>query len=191
MVGRPRSAACDNAILDAARAEYAEHGYEGLSVDAVATRAGVSKATIYRRHPSKLDLVVAATCSICEAQPEPDLGSLRADHVARLEFLRAMLEDPVQGAVKRMLVLDSSRNEELGATHRDLMRQRREAVIAIFRRAIERGEMRADADLDFAVDQVVAPVSYRYLVMGERVTDAYIGSVVDAFVARYGVRVAV
>ncbi|HEY1737864.1 MAG TPA: helix-turn-helix domain-containing protein, partial [Acidimicrobiia bacterium] len=59
MVGRPRSAECDRAILEAALAEYAVRGLEAMSVDAVAARAGVSKATIYRRYPSKVELVMA------------------------------------------------------------------------------------------------------------------------------------
>lgn len=187
MVGRPRSAECDQAIIDATLVEYASHGLDGLSVDAVAARAGVGKATIYRRYPSKFDLVAAVARSICNAAPKPDLGSLREDLTATLENLRETLDDPVRGAVKRMLVVDSSRSEDLAATHRELVQERREAMFAILRRAIARGELQPDADLEFAADTLGAPVFYRHLLMHERVTDAYIARVVDGFVARFGV----
>src|SRR5262252_4810882 len=135
MGGRPRSIECDEAIIEATIAEYAYNGIDGLSVDAVAARAGVSKATIYRRYPSKVDLVVAAATTICETSPKPDFGSLRADLTATLENLRAMLEDPVLGAVKRMLLVDAARNDDLAVTHSELVAARREASRAIFLRA--------------------------------------------------------
>jgi AcrR family transcriptional regulator len=187
MVGRPRSIECDQAIVDATLIEYARHGLDGLSVDAVAARAGVGKATIYRRYPSKVDLVVAVARSICNTSPKPDLGSLRADITATLENLRQTLDDPVVGAVKRMLVVDSARDDELAATHRELVRERREATLSIFRRAIDRGELPPDLDLEFAADALHSPVFYRHLLMHERVTDEYIERVVDGFVARFGV----
>jgi AcrR family transcriptional regulator len=186
--GRPRSTECDEAILDATLGEYAQKGLDGLSVDAVAARAGVSKATIYRRYPSKNDLVLAAARSICETAPRPDLGSLRADLTATLQNLRAMLEDPVLGAVKRTLLVDAARDEELGATHSELVRARRESTFAIFERAIARGEVQPDIDIEFAADLVGAPVFYRHLVMHEPVTDDYIARVVDAVVTRYGIK---
>ena len=191
MVGRPRSAVCDQAIIDATLVEYARHGLDGLSVDAVAARAGVGKATIYRRYPSKIDLVVAVARSICNTLPKPDTGSLRDDITATLQNLRQTLDDPVVGAVKRMLVVDSARDEELAATHRELVRERRESTLSTFRRAIARGELAPDTDLDFAADFLHSPVFYRHLVLHERVTDEYIARVVDGFVARYGVNASV
>ena len=188
MVGRPRSSVCDHAILDAALVEYGGNGLDGMSVDAVAARAGVSKATIYRRYPSKVDLVVAAAVAACEeAAPSADTGSLRGDLVAVLRNLRRTLEDPVTGAAKRMLLVDSRRNDELSRTHRELVHNRRAYASALLRRAIERGELREDIDLDFAVDQIGAPLFYRHLLMHERVNDDYIDHVVEDFVARYGV----
>ena len=188
MAGRPRSTQCDHAILGAALAEYAERGLEGMSVDAVAARAGVGKATIYRRYPSKVELVAAAAFSVCvESTPTADTGSLRGDLVAVLRNLRRMLEDPVLGAAKRMLVMDASRSDELAGIHRELVTNRRQHSAAILERAIERGELRPDVDLDFAVDQIGAPLFYRHLLMHDRITDAYIEQVAHDFVARYGV----
>jgi AcrR family transcriptional regulator len=191
MVGRPRSAECDQAIIDATLVEYARHGLDGLSVDAVAARAGVGKATIYRRYPSKVDLVVAVARSICNATVKPDTGTLRGDLTAILHNLRVTLSDPVLGAVKRMLVVDSARDEELAETHRELVRERRETTLEVLRRAIARGEMEPDTDLEFAADSLHSPVFYRHLLMHEVVTDEYVARIIDGFVARYGVNAAV
>ena len=91
MTGRPRNPECDRAILDAALSEFADRGLDGMSVDAVAARAGVSKATIYRRFASKTELVVAASFAIADQEaPKPDTGSLRGDiTVERSPFMKA------------------------------------------------------------------------------------------------------
>ncbi len=191
-MGRPRSAACDRAILDAALGEYARHGLDGLSVDAVAMRAGVSKATIYRRYPSKVDLVVAAAFSIAEeTAPKPDTGTLRGDLGVALANLRALLDDPVLGAATRMLVFDAVQNDELGQMHAEFVQARREGTFDAFRRAIARGELRDDVDFDLAADMLSAPLFYRHLVMRRPVDDAYLDEIVDGFVARYGTEVPV
>jgi AcrR family transcriptional regulator len=188
VAGRPRDPECDRAILDAALAEYAEGGLDGLSVDAVAMRAGVSKATIYRRYPGKVDLVIAAASMACEeSSPRPDTGTLRGDLTAVLRNTRRTLEDPVVGAAKRKLIFDATQNDELAVMHRDLVRRRREVTITVLRRAIERGELQPDLDLEFACDTLGAPVFYRYLLMHDRVSDKYIDKIVDGFLTRYGV----
>jgi AcrR family transcriptional regulator len=184
--GRPRSVECDHAILQAALTEYAANGLDGMSVDAVASRAGVSKATIYRRFPSKVELVVAAAFAIAEdTAPKPDTGSLRGDVTAALSNLRRLLEDPVLGAAVRRLVTDAASNDELAHMHSDFVNQRREGTYEAFRRAIARGELRADVDLAFAADTLVGPFFYRHLVMHETVDDAYLDAVVDTFVRSY------
>jgi AcrR family transcriptional regulator len=186
--GRPRSAECDRVILEAALAEYAAHGLEGMSVDAVAARAGVSKATIYRRYPSKVELVVAAAFEIAEDKaPKPDTGSLRGDITASLTNLCRLLEDPVLGAATRMLLTDALRNEELARMHTDFVHKRREGTIAALQRAIARGELRDDVDLDIAIDTLAAPVFYRHVVMYEPVDDSYVQAIVDNFIRSYGV----
>jgi AcrR family transcriptional regulator len=189
MVGRPRSPACDHAILDAALAEYAANGLDGMSVDAVAARGGVSKATIYRRYPSKAALVVAAALKAADEQaPIADTGSVRGDLTTALRNLRRLLDDPVVGAAKRMLLVDAHRNEELARMHGESVRDRRQGVFDVFRRGVERGELLPDIDVEFAADRVGAHVFYRNLVTRVPITDAYIDQIVDEFLTRYGVR---
>ena len=90
--GRPRSVDVDHAILEAALEEYGRHGLRGMSVDAVAARAGVSKATIYRRFESKLELVTAAMYQVAEERkPTPDTGSLAGDLRALVHNLIEMI----------------------------------------------------------------------------------------------------
>jgi AcrR family transcriptional regulator len=187
-MARPRSVACDHAILDAALTEYATNGLDGMSVDAVAARAGVSKATIYRRYPSKAALVVAATFTIAEeTAPKPDTGSLRGDLSANLQNLRKLVCDPVLGQAIKRIQVDALQNEELAQMHEEFVAERRHATRAQLERAIERGELRDDTDLDFALDTIAAPLFYRHLVSRAPITRPYIDKIVDEFIARYGV----
>jgi AcrR family transcriptional regulator len=188
MAGRPRSVEADRAILEAALAEYAARGLDGMSVDAVAARAGVSKATIYRRFPGKVELVVAAAFVIAEeAAPKPDTGSLRGDLTTALRNLRRLHADPVLGAACRMLVVDAMQHDDLGRMYTDFVRARRQGSFDAFQRAIDRGELQPDVDFEFAADAIAAPLFYRHLVLRSRVDDAYVDHVVDDFIARYGV----
>jgi AcrR family transcriptional regulator len=184
MAGRPRSVECDQAILDAALAEYGECGLEAMSVDAVATRAGVSKATIYRRYPSKTELVIAAVSTVVErVAPAPDAGSLRDDLLTAANNMRRMLQHTVVGAAARMLVVDARQHADLGRMHAEFVRRRRNRHFDILRRGIARGELPADLDLEIAADLLIGPLFYRYLVLRKRLSAAYVEQVVDTFLA--------
>ncbi|MET1000858.1 MAG: TetR/AcrR family transcriptional regulator [Acidimicrobiia bacterium] len=185
--GRPRSTECDEQILRAAMEEYAENGFDGMSVDAVAARAGVSKATIYRRYPSKLELVAASIFGLAEAAaPKPDTGSLRGDLQASLHNLSQLVADPVLGQCIRTMVPDGIRNPELGQVHEHFVRHRRAGTIAALERAIARGELRAGLDVELAADVIAGPLFYRHLVSHMPIDDDYVDGVIDVFVAAYG-----
>jgi AcrR family transcriptional regulator len=185
--GRPRSIECDRAILDAALEEYGTHGYEGMSVDAVALRAGVSKATIYRRFESKLELVTAAMYQVAEdRKPTPDTGSLAGDLRVLLTHLGELTKDSTLGCNVRMMVADGLRNPELGAVHDEFVQFRRTGTKLVLERAITRGELRADTDLEVAADVLGGPVFYRHLVSHMPVDDAYLDEVLHAFLRAYG-----
>jgi AcrR family transcriptional regulator len=185
--GRPRSTECDDAILLAAMEEYAANGFDGMSVDAVAARAGVSKATIYRRYPSKSELVTSAMFGLAEAQaPKPDTGTLRSDLHVSLHNLCQLVASPTLGHCIRTIVADSVRNPELGRVHEEFVRQRRAGTIAALDRAIARGELRGDVDLEVAADVLAGPIFYRHLVSHMPLDDEYVDAIIDAFVAAYG-----
>ena len=97
--GRPRSAEADDAILDAALDQFCDFGYDGLSVERVAAGAGVAKTTIYRRYPTKLDLVMAALARAKEGARAPvGSGSLRADLLDMARSYLAHAPEPVDRA---------------------------------------------------------------------------------------------
>ena len=169
--GRPRSAATDRAILDAARALLAERGYSDLTIEGVAQRAGVAKTTVYRRWPAKADLVVDAVVDtlrpVLEAADDADpLALLRtlADTLGRPEsraaFLALMAEavtDPlVRTAVDRRLVEPSR---------------------AVVRRCAEKQGSELDDDLLF--DVVAGAVVHRVLVRGEAADDRFLAGLLD------------
>ncbi len=179
MAGRPRSIEADAAILEATLEEYKHCGYGGLCVDAVAARAGVSKATIYRRYASKLDLVMASTvAAVPDATSQPDTGSLRGDLIQRLHALRDLLHGT--GRVMRRLVSERGDYAELDAAHAQFVAERRAATASLIERAIARGEIAADVDVAFVSDLLAGPLFYRFLVHDDVVDDTYIERVVDA-----------
>jgi AcrR family transcriptional regulator len=186
--GRPRSALADRAILDAAAELFAECGFDGLTVEGVAGRAGVGKATIYRRYPSKVDLVIeTASCLAVQRTSAPDTGSARGDLRALVANLVTFITTTPGGRMIPALVTETRRNPDLAEAHRRFIAERRAAHKAVVRRAIDRGELRADADVDAVVDLLVGPVFYRYLISRGQLDDAFIDALVETVMRAYGI----
>ncbi len=178
--GRPRNVAADRAILDAALDEYAERGYEGFCVDAVAARAGVAKATVYRRHCSKLALVMAAVDAfVVEESPSPDTGTLRGDLLQRVRSLRRLATGE-RGSVIRRLASDSGTFPEVAEAHRAFIATRRTEGRALVQQAVARGEIASTVDAELIADLTVGPVFYRAILTNEPISDSYLRNLVDA-----------
>ena len=176
--GRPRDASRDVAILDAARELLAEVGYEGMTMDAVAGRACASKATLYRRWPSKADLAVdAVTCGAVrdlEAQDVPDTGSLAGDLQA-LEQLRRARKAASTDRLIPGLMAEVRRDPEVARQfHASFVRPKIDQVRGLLERARDRGEVPADRDLDLVSTVVPALISYRKVVEGVELDPAYV-----------------
>ncbi len=171
-VGRPRSTEADEAIVRATLVVLLEEGYRGLSVEAVRLRAGVGKATIYRRFPDKDALVRAAIASLHRGLEEPpDTGSVLGDLDAVWE--QGYRADPRLTSFGPRLLADAFGNAEMHAIFRSaLIDPRREYVRAILRRGVERGELRDDVDLDVVIDFIAGPFIYRMLIDGGDLTVA-------------------
>lgn len=166
-LGRPRSAQADEAILDAALAQFAKLGFDGLSVEGVAARAGVAKATIYRRYPSKVELVIAACARLsAEVAPPPDTGSARGDLEIIVANLCRLLGTTMAGRAIAQMVSETARLPELAEAHHAFVAQRRANCLEVLRRGVERGELRADLDPEAAADLVGGPIFFRHLVSG-------------------------
>ena len=129
--GRPRSTAADEAILAATLAEVRDVGYDAMAMDAVASRAGVGKATLYRRWKSKEVLVVEAIGRVMRAVPVPDTGALETDFQRLLESAAALYADPATGPLLSGLVAAMQRSAPIAeavrsgfvATWRDAVRE--------------------------------------------------------------------
>ena len=118
--------------------------------------------------------------------PAPDTGSLIGDVHALLEHLAELMHDPTLGRSIRMMVADGVANPELAAAHDEFVQFRRPGTKVVFERAIARGELRADTDVEVAADVLTAPLFYRHLVSHMPVDRAYARAVIDAFLRAYG-----
>ncbi len=179
--GRPRSAEADRAILRAAVDLLADEGYGGVTMEGVAARAGVGKATVYRRWPTKSALVVDAVtaCRESGSQP-PDTGSTRDDLLVFVRGFMHHLRTSDAGRVMPALVAELSRNPELAAEFREgFVQPRRARVLEAVRRGVERGEVRPDVDAELIADGVVALLMHRFLVTGMEIDDDLPARVVD------------
>jgi AcrR family transcriptional regulator len=166
--GRPRSAEADLAIVRATLEVLREDGYRGLSVEKVRGRAGVGKATIYRRYPSRQDLVKAAISHLQGTLEVPeDGGSLRADFAA---LAHTVGDTAVQTGgtrfMARMLAEAAQEPDVHAIFMATMVEPRRAAVRALVERAVARGEVRADVDPELAVDLIIGPMIYRLLLGG-------------------------
>jgi AcrR family transcriptional regulator len=184
--GRPRSEAADAAILEATVELYGDLGFAGLSVDAVAARAGVSKATIYRRYPSKVELVMAAGERLADREhPAIDTGTVRGDLTAHARALIRMLKTSDVGRCVPTMVADKKRFPELAAAHDRFSATRRARMRAAVERGVARGELRPDTDCELVVDLLAGPAFYGYLVSGRRLDGAYAEQLVDALLVGF------
>jgi AcrR family transcriptional regulator len=176
--GRQRSVACDDAILDATIDVLCEHGYAGLTVAQVIERSGVSSATLYRRWPTKQQLVLAAVERITPEVVAVDTGSLAGDIDVFLRSLASAV-GARREAVNDALTIESRHNEELKAALRALFLAPRVAAMkAILTRAKQRGEIDHALAPELAFSLVVGPLYHRGFVMGEPMTPAFVRAAV-------------
>ena len=150
--GRPRSEQAEQAIIEATLDLFAEQGFEGVCVEAVAARAGVGKATIYRRWPNKEELLLAAFGSLKSPFPEPKGVSVRDDLLAMVEVMCADKADPRKARRYALLLGEGEKYPRLMARYKETVVQpRRDAMRAVIRRGIQTGELRADTDVEIAM----------------------------------------
>ncbi len=149
--GRPRSEQAEHAIIEATLDLFGEHGFEGVCVEAVAARAGVGKATIYRRWPNKEELLLAALSSMKSPIPELKGISVRDDLVAMLTVMAADKADPRKARRYALLLGEGQKYPRLMARYKEtVVEPRHESLRAVIRRGITSGELRADTDVEIA-----------------------------------------
>jgi AcrR family transcriptional regulator len=171
--GRPRSAAAEKAILAATVERFIADGYRAMSIEQIAASAGVGKATIYRRWPSKEALVADAVGGLSEQLGAPDTGSVRGDMLDLAKQI-AKLSSSAPGQCFARMSGEIASNPELVAIYKKkVIGQRRAVVAQILQRGIDRGELKPDIDIDLAIDMLVGPILFRKLIMQNRNPDMH------------------
>ena len=178
--GRPRREGVDEAVLEAASTALAELGMAGLSMDVLAQRAGVSKATIYRRWSSKEELVLDLMGRIAQPIDVPDTGSIDTDVVTYCTAMAERFQAQASSDVLPHLVAASCHDPALRASLDQYVRMRRVPLQTILRRGVRRGELFAGFDVDMAVDMLVGAFMYRRLLLSDPVRPAQVEPLVRA-----------
>jgi AcrR family transcriptional regulator len=179
--GRPRSERATAAILRSAGELLDSRGLDALSVDAIAARAGVSKATIYRWWPNKAAIVMDAVLSVTSPQiPFPDTGSVREDLRQQMRSVVRLYTTTATGLALVALIAQSQHDAVTAtALHEGFIAPRRTTAGDVLRRGIDRGELRPDLDVDTAIDTLYGPLYYRLLVSGDPLTPRYVDRLID------------
>jgi AcrR family transcriptional regulator len=186
--GRPRSARSEQAIIDAVLGMISDGvAIESLSVESIAARAGVGKATIYRRWSSKEQLVVDAVASLKLPVPQVAGESVRDDLVTLLSTIARNTPNN-HGRLVNCLMPQIARAEELHHWYQKMIEPRREAIRRVLRRGIDSGELRADLDLEVTLLLLAGPMILQRTVrwnpaldtpdLAERVVDAVLAGTV-------------
>ncbi|MET8778395.1 TetR/AcrR family transcriptional regulator [Nocardia sp. NPDC050713] len=166
-----RSARVRDAVRAATLAELAEHGYQGLSVDAVAQRSGVHKTTVYRRWRSPEGLIAdALDLAAAEPWPIPDTGTLAEDLRALTELVRTGFADPEAGPVASAFIAAAMQNSAAATALHDFYQARHRQSAELVRRAVDRGDLPSTVDAEQIVRFAVAPIFYRLFISREPVT---------------------
>ena len=180
--GRPRSERADKAIIEATLDLLAaEGGVDAVSIEAVAARAGVGKTTIYRRWPGKESLIVDALAAIKALPPEPAGESVRDDLIAQLDAKRPVPDSrlsclfwTVQSSAEKYPELARQYAERIVKPRRDKLRQ-------VLHDGIDRGELRADLDVETSLLLLTGAVHNRNRTPADPLPEDYIARVVDLF----------
>jgi len=179
--GRPRDAQAEQAILTATVDLLGEVGFGSLSIEAVAARAGVGRPTVYRRWPSKLELVIDAVIRLAPPVAHTTTEDARADLLQLVTRLITEMTSAPVGRAILALTGEADRHAELAQRLADdYLAPRREALAGILRGAAESGELRADVDIELLLDLVLGAPTYRWLTTGRPVDARSARSVVEA-----------
>jgi AcrR family transcriptional regulator len=160
--GRPRSERAEQAILDATLEAIAERGIDAVHCEDIAARAGVGKATLYRRWPGKEDLLIAAFASLKSPLPEPRGESVREDLIAMIGVMAADADDPRYARQFALLHDEGQRYPRLVKRFKEqVVEPRRESIRSVLRRGAAAGELRPDTDIEVAMLMLTGAVLAR------------------------------
>lgn len=179
--GRPRSQAAHEAILDAAIALVRELGYDAVTIEAIAARAGVGKATMYRRWSGKETVVAEAIQRVMrDAMRVPDTGTTEGDVRVLMRVAQAMYADPATPMLLSGLVAAMARSATIGGAVRgSFVANWRNAMRAVLLRGTTRGDIAPGIDLDLALDLLSGPTFHRALIGDGAIDDTFVRGVIE------------
>lgn len=177
--GRPRDAGRDEAIMKATLELVSADGLPALTVDAVAARAGVSKATIYRRWSSKEAMLLDAWRELSVPIATPDTGSVRDDLVALYDDFARKLRAGTLARVMPHMHAAAQVDPELGRQYRAFLAERRKPLNLVVQRAVVRGELPAGTDAEFVQELIHGPIYFRAVVIDRPVPRSHVEQVVN------------
>lgn len=167
-IGRPRSEAAERAIVDAVLAELESVGYHGLTIEAVARRAGVGRPTVYRRWPDKEALVVGALIATVPALRAPSTDDPVADlRALATAFLSGIGSSPAARSVLAVHAAGAQRPELRATLREHYLTPRAEVLAGAVARAREGGGIGSETDDEEVRDLLFGPAIYRWLMLGE------------------------
>lgn len=165
-----------DAIREAVLEELAEHGYGRMSIEGVARRAGVGKTTIYRRWDSKLQMVIDVVSAVAvQGFMLPDTGTLRGDLRAILSVASMALRHPLASQIIPDLLAEAARNPDIAGTLQTALRDTQLGFsTTVLERAVARGELPENADVQLALDLAIGPLYWRVAVVRSKLPKGYI-----------------
>ena len=169
-------------ILQATLDVLAEHGYDRLTMDAVATAAKASKATLYRRWNGKVSLVIDALLSQKQPTEVPDTGTLRGDLMATYCGMGGFGDTRAVSTFTSVLTAMVRDEEFAEAYRRDVLGPKVAASTTIFTRALERGELADGVDLTILAPALAGIVMHRFFVLGEQPDEESIARIIDQII---------
>ena len=177
--GRPRDPAVDEAIHQAAIEVLSERGWVRSSIEEIAERAGVSKASIYRRYPSKAALALAAVAADRQAKfPSVDTGSVWGELTAFALGAERMSRTPCR-KILCGLIAEGPVDPEVAAMLRQAWQFRRDLIHGIVGRGVARHELRANTDPETLLELIDGPLMLRVLITGLPVDPAFADRLVE------------
>jgi AcrR family transcriptional regulator len=169
-------------VLRATAKQLSRVGYAALRVEEVAEASGVNKTTIYRRWPTKPDLVIAALREAKAPAETVEVGDLRTDVLAWLHETLSFANTPVGKGIIRVVLAERGQ-PELAAIAKALRKEQQKLRVGLVTRAIERGDLPAGTDPELLSDLLFIPIITRAITFGDRIPDGYIERAVDIILA--------
>lgn len=173
--GRPRSEAARLAILRTTLKLLGKNGFADLTIEEIADRAGVGKATVYRWWPNKGALIADAFANSTTRRLRfPDTGSVYTDMSSQMRQLIKVFRSPRGRIVSAILAAGQTDKDLIAAFRERFLWPRRREAYATLDRGIRRGELRKDIDRDLLLDSLYGPIYMRFLIQHDRLSPRFV-----------------